>query len=87
MTNSLDYPAVLRFPEESFCVTGYLVDFPECYGVGETKDEVLEILRDDIQFMMSSMFYDLPMPKPSDPSVICQRVDDDEVVYIISIEE
>ncbi len=47
----------------------YVPDLPGCVAVGETKEEVLQLIREAIDFHIEGMRQDgLPIPEPSSSS-------------------
>ena len=60
----MDYVVIIEKGENSFgaCVP----DLPGCVGVGDTRDEVMRLIREAIEFHLEGLREDgLPVPPPS----------------------
>ncbi len=60
----MEYVVIVEKGNESF--GAYVPDLPGCVAVGETKDEVIRLIREAIEFHLDGMRQDgLPIPEPS----------------------
>ena len=58
------YMVVIEHGEKSW--GAHVPDIPGCIAVGETRDEVLQLIREAIAFHIESLRQDgLPVPSPS----------------------
>ncbi len=58
------YAVIVEEGETSF--GAYVPDLPGCVAVGETKEEVLELIQEAIEFHLEGMREDgQPIPEPS----------------------
>jgi predicted RNase H-like HicB family nuclease len=61
------YMVVIEHGEKSW--GAHVPDLPGCIAVGETRDEVLELIREAIDLHIESLRQDgLPVPSPSSES-------------------
>ena len=60
----MQYMVVIERGERSWCA--HVPDLPGCIAVGETRDEVLQLIREAIEFHIAGLRQDgLPVPPPS----------------------
>ena len=58
------YAVIIEEGESSF--GAYVPDLPGCAAVGETKEEVLQLIHEAIEFHLEGLREDgMPIPKPS----------------------
>ena len=58
------YAVIVEDGESSF--GAYVPDLPGCAAVGETKEEVLQLIHEAIEFHLEGLREDgMPIPKPS----------------------
>lgn len=61
------YVVIVEQGDDSF--GAYVPDLPGCVAVGETKEEVLRLIREAIEFHLEAMREEgLPAPEPSSSS-------------------
>ncbi len=60
----MDYVVIIERGEESF--GAYVPDLPGCVAAGETREEVMHLIREAIEFHLEGLREDgLPVPPPS----------------------
>ncbi len=60
----MDYVVILEKGDRSY--GAYVPDLPGCVAVGETQEEVLELIRESIAFHVEGLLRDgLPVPEPT----------------------
>jgi len=60
----MDYVVIIEKGENSF--GAYVPDLPGCVAVGDTRDEVMRLIREAIEFHLEGLREDgLPVPPPS----------------------
>ena len=65
------YMVVIERGEKSW--GAHVPDLPGCIAVGETRDEVLQLIREAIDFHIESLRQDgLPVPSPSSESELVE---------------
>lgn len=67
MNNKLQYVVIIEKGETSY--GAYVPDLPGCVAVSETREEVLELIKEAIEFHLEGLQEDgQPIPKPSSSS-------------------
>ncbi len=60
----MDYVVIIERGEESF--GAYVPDLPGCVAAGQTREEVMRLIREAIEFHLEGLREDgLPVPRPS----------------------
>lgn len=60
----MDYVVIIECGEDSF--GAYVPDLPGCVAAGETREEVMRLIREAIEFHLEGLREDgLPVPPPS----------------------
>ncbi len=67
----MQYVVILEEGPKSWCA--YVPDLPGCVAAGETREEVLELIREAIEFHLDGMKEDGdPIPEPHSYSEVVQ---------------
>jgi len=67
----MQYMVVVEHGEKSW--GAHVPDLPGCVAAGETRDEVLELIREAMDFHIESLKQDgLPVPPPSSESELVE---------------
>ena len=67
----MQYTVIIEKRENSF--GAYVPDLPGCVAVGETREEVLRLIQEAIEFHIEGLREDgLPVPEPASSSEIIE---------------